>query len=325
MTFVRSNLLGEANGILQTLRSEQSEKSTGTRILRISRCVSWRLGIDEVCADSKSSEIVTRRKPRALQIGDDCRQRVRSATNADMHENDGAVEVAVALAGDAIDQKLGSLYWFHSVLAIERPVDRSVTEIPRDFQNPLIAYAVGSAESRPRRLTRNLNNSALSPHDLIADDLIGLLGQIEMTPGMISGFVTMFCDLRSAVGVVMHKSSRDKEGAVYVRVRQGCDQIVKTFGLGSCIEGERDLLLAARAAIDLAKLPHLLVLAGAILLGHFRFRVDGVKKRRRTDRKQNQCDCTDQSDQRSGAALFGNPSLRPIGFTDAGASIGQLR
>ena len=204
-----------------------------------------------------------------LQIRDDCRQRVRSAANADMHENDGAVEVAVALAGDAIDQKLGSLYWFHSVLAIERPVDRSVTEIPRDFQNPLIAYAVGSAESRPRRLTRNLNNSALSPHDLIADDLIGLLGQIEMTPGMISSFVTMFCDLRSAVGVVMHKSSRNKEGAVYVRVRQGCDQIVKTFGLGSCIEGERDLLLAARAAIDLAKLPHLLVLAGAILLGQF--------------------------------------------------------
>ena len=72
-----------------------------------------------------------------LQIGDDCRQRVRSAANADMHENDGAVEVAVALAGDAIDQKLGSLYWFDSVLAIERPVDRSVTEIPRDFQNPL--------------------------------------------------------------------------------------------------------------------------------------------------------------------------------------------
>ena len=229
-----------------------------------------------------------------------------------MHENDGAVEFAVALAGDAIDQKLGTLYWLHSILAIERPVDRSVTEIPRDFQNPLIAYAVGSAESRPRSLPRNLKNGALSPHDLIADDLIGLLGQIEMTPGVISSFVTMFCDFRSAVGVVMHKSSRYEERAVDMRVRQGCDQIVKTFGLGSRIERERDLLLAARAAIDLAKLPHFLVLAGAILLTSFRFHVDGVKKRRRTDRKQNrsdQRDCPSRSRKRR-RVVFGNPSLR---------------
>jgi hypothetical protein len=38
--------------------------------------------------------------------------------------------------------------------------------------------------------------------------------------------------------------------------------------------------------------------------------VEGVQKRKRTDRKQNQGDCTNQSDQRGGA-LFGNPSLRP--------------
>jgi hypothetical protein len=69
--------------------------------------------------------------------------------------------------------------------------------------------------------------------------------------------------------MVMHKSSCDEERAVYMRVRQGCDQIVKTLRLGSCIEGESDLLLAARAAIDLTKLSHFLRLSGAILLVGF--------------------------------------------------------
>ena len=50
----------------------------------------------------------------------------------------------------------------------------------------------------------------------------------------------MFCDLFSAVGMVMHKSSRDEERAVDMRVRQGCDQIVKALCLGSCIKSERD-------------------------------------------------------------------------------------
>jgi hypothetical protein len=40
-----------------------------------------------------------------------------------MHQNDGTIEFGVALAGDAIDQKLRGLCWFDSVLAIERPID----------------------------------------------------------------------------------------------------------------------------------------------------------------------------------------------------------
>ena len=59
-----------------------------------------------------------------LKVRNDGRQRVNCAANADVQQDDCAVELRIAFAGDAIDQKLGSLDWFDSVLAVERPVDQ---------------------------------------------------------------------------------------------------------------------------------------------------------------------------------------------------------
>ena len=87
-----------------------------------------------------------------------------------------------------------------------------------------------------------------------------------MTPRVISNFVTMLCDLGGAISMVIHESSCDEERAAGMRVRKGCDQVVETLGLGSRIERERDLVLAAWATIDLAKLSPFLALRGAVLL-----------------------------------------------------------
>ena len=62
-------------------------------------------------------------KPPPLQFGDYGRQRVCRAANADVQQNNCAVELCIAFTGDPIDQELGSLRWFDSVLTIERPVD----------------------------------------------------------------------------------------------------------------------------------------------------------------------------------------------------------
>ena len=74
-----------------------------------------------------------------------------------------------------------------------------------------------------------------------------------------------------------------KKVLLYMRVRRGCDHIVKAFRLGTCIERERDFVLAARAANRLRR-AFPFSCWRAILLTSFRFRVDRVQKRRRADR-----------------------------------------
>jgi hypothetical protein len=68
-----------------------------------------------------------------------------------------------------------------------------------------------------------------------------------MAPSVIPDFVTTLGDLCGTIG--MGKSG-NKESAIDVCVRQRGDQIVKTFCLGSAVEGESDFVFAARPAVD---------------------------------------------------------------------------
>jgi len=73
-------------------------------------------------------------------------------------------------------------------------------------------------------------------------------------------------DLCCAVRVRLRKSSRDKERALYMRSFERRDQIFKAIDLRAAIEGERDLVRAVWAAIDLAKLSYFRVVDATILL-----------------------------------------------------------
>ena len=87
----------------------------------------------------------------------------------------------------------------------------------RNFQDPIVPVAIRSSPSRSRTLAGNPSNSALRSQDFISHNVVGLFGQIEMTPRVISDLVTMLCDLCSAVRMLLRKFSSDEERAVYVR------------------------------------------------------------------------------------------------------------
>ena len=58
-----------------------------------------------------------------LQIGDNRRQRVRGAANADVQQNDAAVEFGVAFGGNAINEELRTLCGLDSIKTVEGPLD----------------------------------------------------------------------------------------------------------------------------------------------------------------------------------------------------------
>src|SRR5512132_1035645 len=107
-----------------------------------------------------------------------------------------------------------------------------------------------------------------------------------MAPGMVSHFVTIFCDLRSAVCMFMHEPSRDEERAAGMRVGQGCNQIVKARRFGSGVEGQCNFFFATWAAINLAEPADLFPVGGTTLRAWSRFHMRRVQKRRRAKRKQ---------------------------------------
>jgi hypothetical protein len=59
----------------------------------------------------------------ALQISDDGRQRFRRAWDADVHQNDGAIELLRAPCGDAINQESRALRRIDRIETVERPIN----------------------------------------------------------------------------------------------------------------------------------------------------------------------------------------------------------
>jgi hypothetical protein len=71
--------------------------------------------------------------------------------------------------------------------------------------------------------------------------------------------------------MIVHESSRNEERAAGMCIRQRFDQIVKALRLRASVERQRDFVLAAWTAIDLAKSSQFCRLRATILLAHFRF------------------------------------------------------
>jgi hypothetical protein len=93
----------------------------------------------------------------------------------------------------------------------------------RNFQDPLVPLAVRGSPSRSGTLAGNPSNSVCRSQDFISHNVVGLIRQIEMAPGVVSDPVAMLRDLYSAVRMLLRKSSSDEESTVDVRVSERGD------------------------------------------------------------------------------------------------------
>ena len=127
---------------------------------------------------SRFQELGNRNQPKttALKIRDYSRQRVRRALDADVHQDDGAIEFRICPARDAVNQELLCFSRFHRIKAIERPVDRAVSETRCDAKDPLIACPKGCSPSGSWILSGNLRQQIFGAGDLFANDCIRMLG-----------------------------------------------------------------------------------------------------------------------------------------------------
>jgi hypothetical protein len=72
-------------------------------------------------------------------------------------------------------------------------------------------------------LTRQFIQNHFSTRDLLPHDVIGLLDQIEMVPGVIAYFVVVFGNRCGAIAILLRPISSDEEGAVNVRFFESGD------------------------------------------------------------------------------------------------------
>lgn len=77
-------------------------------------------GPAQECGDGDEPETA------ALQIVNDGGQRFRRAWDADVHQDNGAIELLRAPVGDAINQELRTFRRIDRIETVERPINRAI-------------------------------------------------------------------------------------------------------------------------------------------------------------------------------------------------------